>query len=398
MALKLLFLVITLFVGASWADECPGAREGNWVYDKDIERCFLYINTPMSWKAAQRYCSNLGFAGSLAILDSPAESEAAREAMLQSVNVAPEWLWLGITDAGHEGVWKTVCGEALTYTNFRAHQPDNYNNVEHYVHINGNSWDWNDVPENNQYPFLCQAEPVEYNKIQCPEHWTQAGNLCYKYIDSQFNWYDAQERCALLGNEGQLAFVGSEDDNNNVYEAAGKGDFWVGLTDLCHEEVWSGPYGKRTSYTKWRPNEPNDLHGEDCVHITDTDREWNDLDCGAKIRPFVCQKSALHTYNRCPPGHEWIQRGENCYRYYRSSGTWQEASAECKDLGFGGTLPFISSEVENEEVYQAAARSAGGECVDNFRNFWIGITDKVSVVTENKHCFLSLQSTIICVA
>ncbi|XP_072045393.1 macrophage mannose receptor 1-like [Amphiura filiformis] len=378
MAMKIIFLAISLVVSTSLADDCPGAIGDNWVYSENIGRCFRYISTPMSWKAAQKHCSSLGFAGSLAFLNNQEVSQFARTAVTTAADAIPEWLFIGITDEGHEGEWAGTDGEKPDETPFRAGQPDNHGGNEHYVHVNGQTWEWNDIPVSAEYPFICQVEPADVDTVRCPMNWQQHGDLCYKYIDSRLNWYDAQERCSLLGNEGELAFVGCKEDNDNVFEAAGtEGDFWIGVTDECHEGVWSSKFGEVTQFLNWRPNEPNDLSGEDCVHITSVDREWNDLGCGKHTRPFVCQKSAKFSRSRCPPGDGWVQRGENCYQYYQQSGTWEEALAQCRQLGPDGTLPFIRSEAENNEVYEAAARSAGGECVDNFKNFWIGITDHV---------------------
>ena len=379
--MQIVCFVLSLVVATSLAAECPGAVGNDWVVGKD--RCYKFVNRPMSWRSAQKYCSSLGFAGRLAFPDTDEASGSARKAVqsISLVSGVPEWLWIGITDEGNEGVWKSVDGVKVQNLKFREGQPDNAGGKEHYVHIHGKDWNWNDVPEGNKYPFICQAKPVELGENQCPDNWVRRGDLCYKYISSKLNWYDAQTRCSIMGNEGSLAYVGSEADNNNVFEAAGtNGDFWIGVADLRHEGVWSSPFGKRSSFNKWLPNEPNDLSGEDCVHITTTDRKWNDLNCQKSSRPFVCQRSAIVSADRCPAADGWVQRGDNCYRYFRKHGDWNEALSECRRQGPGGTLPFIGSEAKNNEVYEAAAMSAGGEYVDNFKNFWIGVTDKVSTL------------------
>ena len=70
------------------------------------------------------------------------------------------------------------------------------------------------------------------------------------------------------------------------------------------------------------------------------------------------------------------------YSYFLNRGSWDNALSHCRQQG--GTLPFIASQAENVEVYEAAARSAGGECTDNFRHFWIGITDQVVSMKRNR--------------
>ena len=385
MAMQIVCFVLSLVVAASLAAECPGAIGNDWVVNQG--RCFKFVNEPMSWKSAQKRCSLLGFAGKLAIPDDDNTERDARKAV-ESISLLSgeehEWIWSGINDVGNEGVWKSVDGVNVKNLKFRAGQPDNAGGKEHYVHIHGKDWNWNDVPEGNKYPFICEAKPVELGENQCPDNWQLSGDRCLKYISSKLNWYDAQERCSIMGKEGYLAYVGSEDDNNNVFNVARKagsdGDFWIGLEDLRHEGVFSSPFGKRSSYKKWRPNEPNDLSGEDCVHMTKTNREWNDLNCQKHTRPFVCQQSAIVSAARCPAG--WVLSGDSCLRYFRRHCDWSEALSECQRQGPGGTLPFISSEAENNEVYEAAAMSAGGEYNGNFKNFWIGVTDKVSTTSK----------------
>lgn len=43
--------------------------------------------------------------------------------------------WLGGTDAGHEGVWEWVTGEAWKYSRWQAKQPDNVNESQHYLSL-----------------------------------------------------------------------------------------------------------------------------------------------------------------------------------------------------------------------------------------------------------------------
>ena len=375
-------LLISLVVATTLADECPGAVGGNWVVGND--RCYSYVSKAMSWYAAQQHCSSLGFAGSLAFLDTEEASGSARRAVLNSIGTAnvPVWIWIGITDEGNEGVWKSVDGVTVENSNFRNGQPDNAGGREHYVHIHGKDWNWNDAPEGDKYSFICQVQPAQYEAVKCPMHWKQSGDKCYKYIDSPLSWDMAQKRCKVMGNGGSLAYVESEEVNNNVFESTGnKGDFWIGLTDKCHESKWSSVFGKQSTYQKWLPDEPNDMgNGEDCVHVTSTDRGWNDLGCEEK-RPFVCQKSARYSYPDCPEG--WIQRGENCYRYVKSRGSFTNAMTKCEEESRGASLASVRSDTDADELYEMAAVSAGGECVDNFQNFWMGVRYPVSNPTIN---------------
>jgi hypothetical protein len=61
-------------------------------------------------------------------------------------------LWIGLTDAGHEGTFTWVSGEPVTYTNWLPGQPDNAYGDENYAHMmrTGNGFGhpgglWNDL-------------------------------------------------------------------------------------------------------------------------------------------------------------------------------------------------------------------------------------------------------------
>ena len=311
LVLPLLVTSATAFLDAT---QCP---DESW--EPGVDRCYRYINVPRSWKDAQKYCTSLGFAGSLAFLNNQESSNDARRAVVNAVGgngEIPEWLWIGLTDQGQEGAWKSPDGRAADELRFRAGQPDNAGGNEHFVHINGADWDWNDIPGNAEYPFICEVEPVADETVpQCPSSWQMRGNFCYKYFGIHMNWHEAQDRCSILAVDGSLAFIGSVADNANVADSSGvNGDFWIGLTDSCHENKWTGPYGKESQYNNWLPGEPNDSWGEDCAHMsTEAGHGWNDIDCNDNDKPFVCQMSAQNRHpGRCP--YEWVQRGDNCYR------------------------------------------------------------------------------------
>ena len=65
---------------------------------------------------------------------------------------------------------------------------------------------------------------------------------------------------------------------------------WLGLEDFVvgSEYRWSGSH-EVVEFTKWKPGEPNDLHGqEDCVEM-DRNGGWNDAHCEKATFAFVCE-------------------------------------------------------------------------------------------------------------
>ena len=61
---------------------------------------------------------------------------------------------------------------------------------------------------------------------------------------------------------------------------------WIGLQE--HPKLsWVNPdYNTRVPYLNFRPGEPNNNSGENCVEILTGEGEWNDLSCN--IRYGVC--------------------------------------------------------------------------------------------------------------
>ncbi len=88
-----------------------------------------------SWPTAQQTCVNNG--GHLAVINSEGENNFL-------ANIIPlASAWIGCSDIGSEGNFSWVNGDPLTYTNWYAGQPNNYNGAQHCVELL-NDGAWND--------------------------------------------------------------------------------------------------------------------------------------------------------------------------------------------------------------------------------------------------------------
>lgn len=94
----------------------------------------------LNWTSAQAVCQSYG--GNLAVINSEAENQ-----FLASV-IPLSSAWIGCSDLASEGNFQWVNGDPLTYTNWYAGQPNNYNNSQHCVELLDDG-QWND-----QYPSL----------------------------------------------------------------------------------------------------------------------------------------------------------------------------------------------------------------------------------------------------
>lgn len=95
------------------------------------------------WTAAKADAEARG--GHLATITSEAEWNAVYALLGTNVYAC----WLGGTDAGEEGVWRWVTGEKWEYTRWNETQPDNKNEVQHYLCLQpGYQSAWDDAIDN----------------------------------------------------------------------------------------------------------------------------------------------------------------------------------------------------------------------------------------------------------
>jgi hypothetical protein len=125
----------------------------------------LFFTIGQDWLSARDYCA--AFHAHLLTIESESENEFV------SNNLRPglyAFIWLGLTDRIQEGIWVSVTGEPLTYTNWNSGEPDNCINgcggappnseEEDYAIFNFllNNWsDWSTA----YIPFVCEWETSE---------------------------------------------------------------------------------------------------------------------------------------------------------------------------------------------------------------------------------------------
>ncbi|CAL8382004.1 unnamed protein product [Boreogadus saida] len=126
----------------------------------------------------------------------------------------------------------------------------------------------------------------------CEHFWVSFGVDCYKYVASKMNWIDAEKNCISLG--GHLVSIHSTGENNFIVMMVEsfdplKGPHWIGFFDVIEEGTWMWIDGSPNDFTSWRPNEPNNVGGnEDCVAFDSTQPGWNDWRC-SEAAASVCK-------------------------------------------------------------------------------------------------------------
>lgn len=130
----------TLFASAAAAQTTPDRMSYNLV------NLHTYVRSPyyVGWGAAQQYARSLG--GYLASIN-----DGSEQTFVQLAYGPPfaEPLWIGLNDAASEGTFAWDSGEPVTFLNFCAGEPNNFNGNEDHVEIfsthTGGSPCWNDT-------------------------------------------------------------------------------------------------------------------------------------------------------------------------------------------------------------------------------------------------------------
>ncbi|MBW4464061.1 MAG: DUF4347 domain-containing protein [Pegethrix bostrychoides GSE-TBD4-15B] len=126
-----------------WNDESP-TRKLRGIIERDPASAPIYngnqyrLTDSLTWEQAQAEAQRQG--GHLVTLNS-----AAEETWLKQTFSGTEGLWIGINDRRIEGQFEWGSGEAVTYSNWAAGEPNNYKGNEDFGMMNfGSSHRWND--------------------------------------------------------------------------------------------------------------------------------------------------------------------------------------------------------------------------------------------------------------
>lgn len=123
----------------------------------------VYANVCNDLIEAEKYCENLG--GYLAVITSQKENDS-----LYAYVTANGFrnVYFGLTDRETEGVWKTIVGDLVTYTNWSYGEPNNESNEDYamfYWKYEDGTWNdgnFGNGTEGDELVFLCewdQAQP-----------------------------------------------------------------------------------------------------------------------------------------------------------------------------------------------------------------------------------------------
>jgi hypothetical protein len=147
-----------------------------------------------------------------------------------------------------------------------------------------------------------EIEQIKAGAVR-PADAAKFGGKYFKVFDTNLTWHEAKKNCEQMG--GQLAIVGSAEENGFVAELAAKSKvnaIWLGATDDKKQGTWVWVDGQPVKYENWdrAARQPNNGDGVEhyIVLFADKSGQWWDYPNDPRQHPrltksgqpgFVCQ-------------------------------------------------------------------------------------------------------------
>ncbi|GAA6235976.1 collectin-12-like [Lates japonicus] len=158
-------------------------------------------------------------------------------------------------------------------------------------------------PPENPKPELPELPELLSHQVQppvttaappgCPPEFRKFGDSCYYFSTGaqRLNFDEANQFCTNMSSH--MLIINNNEEQQYVRSAiAGKGYFWLGLTDREEENIWKWVDGTIPVFKKWKPGQPDNWthgheDGEDCAGLIHN-ANWNDFYCTDRIG-FICE-------------------------------------------------------------------------------------------------------------
>ncbi|XP_077985569.1 putative carboxypeptidase X1 [Glandiceps talaboti] len=191
--------ILALAVQLSEGCKC----EAGWTSFGDS--CYYVSQSQLySYTDAKALCELTG--ASLVTIDD------AKENMFIKEFICGNYLWIGLTDIGHEGHFEWDSEVETTHRNWNSGQPDNYGQSEHCVHLLSDPvGKWNDIKCSTQMGFICEKKeenchgvPVGVESKLIPDSQITASsnyNTVHMSHQGRLNWCQSGYSCSWCAQQ-----------------------------------------------------------------------------------------------------------------------------------------------------------------------------------------------------
>uniref|UniRef100_A0A452IQ96 Collectin-12 n=1 Tax=Gopherus agassizii TaxID=38772 RepID=A0A452IQ96_9SAUR len=142
-------------------------------------------------------------------------------------------------------------------------------------------------------PLALKSEPTSIPEANgCSAHWKNFTEKCYYFSSEREVFEDAKVFCDEKSSH--LVIINNKEEQQWIKrQIAGKGNFWIGLTDSEQENEWRWLDRTLPEYTNWKSGQPDNWStgqgpGEDCAGLISAGL-WNDFQC-EDVNSFICEK------------------------------------------------------------------------------------------------------------
>jgi hypothetical protein len=136
-------------------NDCDGNKDEDGLCPCDVEEygghVYMYCASAGTWSDDRTTCLTYGY-DLASVNDSAENTEMVDQAYSRYVG---KW-WIGLTDQAVEGTWVWSNGDAVTYTNWHAGEPNGGTSESCTQLGRFGDYTWNDEPCSSAFYFVCE--------------------------------------------------------------------------------------------------------------------------------------------------------------------------------------------------------------------------------------------------